>query len=82
MSQPSGGVPPFRIVYSGRCLADAAQLLVHAKANGRFAEVAMAIREIDTRLAWIPLDFGEPLQDFVHLAIKEHIGVWAPLVVK
>jgi hypothetical protein len=28
------------------------------------------------------LDFGEPLQDFVHLGIKEHIGVLAPLVVK
>ena len=34
------------------------------------------------RCAWIPLDFGEPLQDFVHLGIKEHIAVLAPLVVK
>jgi hypothetical protein len=41
-----------------------------------------AVRGINTRLEWIPLDFGEPLQDFVHLGIKEHIGVLAPLVVK
>jgi hypothetical protein len=50
--------------------------------QGRFTEVAQAIRGIDTRLQWIPLDFGEPLRDLVHLGIKEHIGVLAPLVVR
>lgn len=42
----------------------------------------MAVRGINRRLEWIPLDFGEPLKDFTHLGIKEHIGVVAPLVVK
>ena len=51
-------------------------------AKGRFAEFAKAVRDIDTRLQWIPLDFGEPLQDYPTLGIKEHIGVLGPLVVK
>jgi hypothetical protein len=82
VSQPSRGVPPYRIVYSGLCRDETRQLLARAQAKGRFAEVARAIRDINTRLEWIPLDFGEPLQDFFHLGIKEHIGVLAPLVVK
>jgi hypothetical protein len=40
------------------------------------------VRDINTRLEWIPLDFGEPLQDFVQVGITEHIGVLAPLVVR
>jgi hypothetical protein len=28
------------------------------------------------------MDFGEPLQDHVHLGLKEYIGVISPLVVK
>lgn len=82
MSQPSGGVPPYRVVYSGLCRDETRQLLARAGAKGRFAEVAQSVRDINTRLEWIPLDFGEPLQDYVHLGIKEHIGVLAPLVVK
>ncbi len=58
------------------------QLLARAAGHGRFTEIAQAVRDIDTRLQWIPLDFGEPLQDFAHLGIKEHIGVVTPLVVK
>jgi hypothetical protein len=77
VSEPNGGVPPYRVVYSGRCRETARQLLERATAHGRFAEIAQAIRDIDARLRWIPLDFGEPLQDFIHLGIKEYIGVVA-----
>jgi len=82
VSTSSEGEPPYRVVYSERCREQTRQLLARARANGRFAEVAQAIRDIDTRLRWIPLDFGQPLRDFVHLGILEHIGVLAPLVVK
>jgi hypothetical protein len=82
VSEPSGGLPPYRVVYSGLCRDQARQLLARAAAKGRFAEVAQAVRGIDTRLQWIRLDFGEPLRDFFQMGIKEHIGVHAPLVVK
>ena len=82
MSQASAGVPPYRVVYSELCRERTRELLARAAAKGRFAEVAEVLRGIDTRLQWIPLDFGEPVLDFVHLGIKEHIGVLAPLVIK
>jgi hypothetical protein len=82
VSQPSGGVPPYRVVYSGLCRDETRHLLARAAATSRFAEVASTVRGIDRQLHWIPLDFGEPLQDYIHLGIKEHIGVVAPLVVK
>jgi len=75
-------VPPFRVVYSELCREKTRDLLLRAGAKGRFAEVAQALRDINRRLEWIPLDFGEPLQDFRHLGLKEHIGVFGPLVVK
>ncbi|MCI0462354.1 MAG: hypothetical protein L0Z62_35835 [Gemmataceae bacterium] len=82
MSQPTGGVPPYRVVYSERCREQTRELLQRAAAQERFADVAQAVRDINTRLQWIPLDFGEPLQDLVRLGIQEHIGVLGPLVVK
>lgn len=82
MSEPSTGGPPYRVVYSELCRQRTQKLLKRAAALHRFAEIAQAVRDIDTRLRWIPLDFGEPLQDLVHLGIKEHIGVGGPLVVK
>jgi hypothetical protein len=82
VSQPRSGVSPYRVVYSERCREETRHLLLRAGAKGRYAEVARAVQGIDCRLQWIPLDFGEPLQDFTQLAIKEHIGVCAPLVVK
>jgi hypothetical protein len=57
-------------------------LLGRAQARERFDEIAQTLRDIHNRLEWIPLDFGQPLKDFVHLGIKEHIGVLAPLVIK
>jgi len=50
-------------------------LLARAQARARLDEIAQTLRDIHTRLEWIPLDFGEPLRDFVHLGIKVHIGV-------
>lgn len=82
MSQPKSGVLSYQVVYSGLCRDATGQLFARARAIGRFAEIAQVVRDIDPRLQWIPLDFGEPLQDFVHLGIKEPIGVIAPLVVK
>jgi hypothetical protein len=64
------------------CRDAAKKLLVRAKAKGRFDELAQSIRGINTRLEWIPLDFGEPLQVFIHLGIEEYIGCVAPLVVR
>jgi hypothetical protein len=63
------------------CQAHIAQLLARARAAGRFAEVAQAVRDINTRLQWIPLDFGEPLRYFAHLGIQKRIGTVAPIVV-
>jgi hypothetical protein len=78
----SGELPPFRVVYSGRCREAAAKLLRRAKELNRYDEIAEAIRGIQKRLEWIPLDFGEPLHDYADLGIKELIGSVAPLVVK
>jgi hypothetical protein len=63
------------------CRDHTRQLLARAGGKGRFAEVARAVRDINTRLEWIPLDFGEPLRDFVPLGIQVRIGTIAPLVV-
>lgn len=82
MTQPSDQTPPYRVVYSGLCRDEVKNLLARAKAKGRFGEVSQAIRDINTRLKWIPLDFGEPLQTLTHLGLKTHIGVIAPLVVR
>ncbi len=82
MSPASKAVPPFRVVYSELCRSTTKDLLILAKAKGRFKEIAQAVQEINTRLEWIPLDFGQPLRDFVHLGIKVHIGVLPPFVVK
>ena len=49
--------------------------------KGRLAEVVQALRDMHTRLEWIPLDFGEPLRDLPHLGIQIRIGPVAPLVV-
>jgi hypothetical protein len=82
VSEASGSVPPYRVIYSGLCRDETKRLLARASAKSRFAELVQAIRDIDCRLRWIPLDFGQPLQDFEWLGIKEHIGVLRPLVVK
>jgi hypothetical protein len=82
VSQPSKGVPPYRVVYSQLCRDSTRELLARAQALGRFAEVAQPVRDINTRLEWIPLDFGEPLRDFVHLGIQALIGTLPPLVVE
>ena len=82
MNEPSDAVPPYRVVYSDRRRAHVKQLLERASQQGRFAELAQAIRDIDTRLHWVPLDFGEPLQDYLELRIVELVGVVSPLVVK
>jgi hypothetical protein len=57
-------------------------LLERARAKGRFAEIAQAIRDINTRLEWIPLDFGEPLRDLSPLGIQIRMGTITPLVVR
>jgi hypothetical protein len=56
--------------------------LTRARLKGRLADVAQAMRDVDTRLAWVPLDFGEPLRDLVHLGIVVLTGVVPPLVVE
>jgi hypothetical protein len=82
VSPTSKGIPPYRVVYSELCRHETRDLLIRARAKGHFNEIAQAVQGINTRLEWIPLDFGQPLKDYVHLGIKEHIGVVAPLVVK
>ncbi len=81
MNPPHGSVPPFRVSYSGRCREHTRQLLARAIARGRFPELAQAIRDLETRLRWIPLDFGEPLRDFPALGIQVRNGTVPPLVV-
>ena len=78
MSQPSGGLPPYRVVYSQLCRDRTRELLARARAKSRFAEVAQAVRDINTRLEWIPLDFGEPLRDLVDLRIQLRIAALKP----
>lgn len=84
MSQTSGDAPSFRyrVVYSELCRNKTKDLLARANAAGRFNEFAKLLRDINARLEWIPLDFGEPLRDYLELEIKEYIGVLAPLVLK
>jgi hypothetical protein len=82
VSQITAGVPPYRLVYSERCREATRQLLARAAAKGRFADFAQAVRDIENRLQWIPLDFGEPLRDFEKLGIQLRIATVAPLVVK
>jgi len=48
---------------------------------GRFTEIAQVIRDIEIRLQWIPLDFGDPLRDLVHLGLQLRVGTLPPLVV-
>jgi hypothetical protein len=48
---------------------------------GRFAEVAQAVQDIHTRLAWIPLDFGDPFRDLVQLGLQVRIAPLGPFVV-
>jgi hypothetical protein len=81
VSEPNRDVPPFRVVYSERCREATRQLLARAAAKGRFAELAQVVREIHTRLQWIPLDFGEPIRDFVQLGIQARLAPLGPLVV-
>jgi hypothetical protein len=64
------------------CREEIRQLLMRAKAKGRLAEIAQVIRDVETRLAWIPLDFGEPLRDLAHLGIVVLTGALPPLVVE
>jgi hypothetical protein len=82
VSQPSGGTPPYRVVFSGLCRETTTQLLERARAKGRLAEVAQAVRGIETRLLWVPLDFGEPRRDLVHLGVQLRSGTVPPLVVR
>ena len=81
MSQPNVGVPPFRVVYSGACREEVRNVLQRAVAKGRSAEIGRAIADIDTRLKWIPLDFGEPLRDYLDLELQELVGMVQPFVV-
>jgi hypothetical protein len=81
VKQPSGGIPPYQVSYSGLFRKQAKKLLVRAKTLGRFTEIAQVMQDINTRLEWIPLDFGEPLRDLVHLGLQERIGTIPPLVV-
>ena len=80
MSQPPG-TPPFHVVYAQRCRENTRELLQRAAVKGRFAELAQVVRDINTRLEWIPLDFGEPLREHAQAGINEYIGVLPPLVV-
>ena len=82
MSHASGDIPPYRVVYSELCCNTTRDLLARARAIGRFNEIAQILRDLNTRLKWVPLDFGEPLKDYLGLGIKEHIGVLPPLVIK
>jgi hypothetical protein len=81
MNQPTSSEPPFQVAYSGLCLESARQLLIRARAAGRYAEIAQIIQGINTRLKWIPLDFGDPLRDFPDLGIQLRFGPLPPLVV-
>jgi hypothetical protein len=54
---------------------------MRAHQQDRFAEIADTMLGIDTRLKWIPLDFGEPLQSLVRLGLQRYTGVLPPLVV-
>jgi hypothetical protein len=82
VSEPTSGVPPSRIVYSERCRQETLELLARAAARGSLANVTQAIRAIEDRLRWIPLDFGEPLRDLVEMGLQDRLGVVPPLVVR
>ncbi len=82
MSEPSQSTPPYRIVWSELCREKTRELLLRAAEKGRLAEVAQALRDIHRRLEWIPLDYGDPLKDLVHMGLQERFAVLTPFVVK
>ena len=81
MSQPSVSVPPYRVIYSGAYRDELRNLLRRAVPKGRSVEIRLAATDVHTRLEWIPLDFGDPLRDYVDLDLQERIGTIPPLVV-
>ena len=78
MTEPREGVPPYKVVYSGPCREQTRKLLKRAARKGRFDKIAQAIEDIDQQLRWIPLDFGEPLRDFLDLGIQVRIASVVP----
>jgi hypothetical protein len=82
VTQQSEGIPPYRIVWSGLSREAIKELLERATDKGRMTEIAQVLRAIIRRLEWIPLDYGDPLRDLVHLGLQERSAVLPPLVVK
>jgi hypothetical protein len=81
-AQSEDGSPtPYHIAYSQVCLAHLKQVFERATTKGRVEEVANAARDIHARLTWIPLDFGEPTRDYVHMGLQARVAPSAPFVV-
>ncbi len=79
MSQPTGAIPPYRVVSSERCRQQTRELLERAAAKERFAEIAQVVRDINIRLQWISLGFGEPLTGRTHCQHVPRFAVSVPL---
>jgi hypothetical protein len=75
-------MPPYRVFYSDLFRAQIKGLPSRVDLRLRLPEIVGALRSMHQRLQWIPLDFGEPLRDLVHLGLTECIATQPPLVIK
>ena len=61
MANSGGGAAPYRVYLSGVIAARVRQVQAQGTREGRGDAVLSAFREITSRLAWDPMNSGEPL---------------------
>jgi hypothetical protein len=81
VSEPVPSPVPYKVIYSGRVLDEAKQLLAKAAASGFGRQALDAIKQIDARLRIYP-QFGEPLRDLTIVGETLWAGTVPPLVVQ
>jgi hypothetical protein len=80
-STPNGSGGQYRLVYSEQARNALKGLLQKAKALGRAAEVAAAVKEIEGQLRTQPTVFGEPVYDLQHARLQVRAAIVGPLAV-
>jgi hypothetical protein len=81
MSDPTGGLLPYRVFYSGRVLDELKALIARATDRGLERPVVDALRTIDYRLRFYP-QFGQPLRDLTLEPTQIWVATVPPLVVQ
>ena len=79
MSEATGSLVPYRVVYSERVRAELKELLTRATEAGRGPEALDAVRQLHSRLRIYP-EFGQPLRDLHTEGETLWVGSVGPLV--